>query len=534
MNPGDTIVADLQTLRTRTGPFLEAIPGPSPAGTPARLDPAYQAVADEVAKLDAPAGGVVDWKVVVSGAGELLRTRSKDVVLAAFLAHGLQATGGLDGLATGLGLVADLLDVYWDTAYPELKRIRGRANAVQWLVERARVTLPEAHATARDAAAVAGLEVAAQRLAEVVRARFADQAPAMGPLLDEVARLKGEADRAAAPPPSPAAPAAPAVAAPPAAPAAGPATLPGPEQATDWLRDVGTALASAANVLRRADVADPRAYRLMRTALWLHLEAPPPAPAGKTAVVPPPADLREQLAGHAQNGRWPALVELAESALVRQRLWLDLHRLVAQGLAGLGEGHARAREAVVLGLRTLLARMPALASLSFEDGSPLADPATRAWLAEEVAPRPAAPVPAAAPATGASAAGASADAAALAAARRQLAGGKLAEAFAALRALAAASPDGRRRFAIHLELAKAAAAAGLKAVARATYDELDRDVVAHRLEDWDPALAAEVLKGLIATTRALGNDPRAVKDSLVSQYQRLCRLDPAAAHEVWP
>jgi type VI secretion system protein VasJ len=536
-------VADLETLRTRTKAFLEAIPGPSPAGIPARLDPAYQAVATEVAKIDAPAGGEVNWKAVVAGAGELIRTRSKDIVLAAFLAHGLQMTAGIDGLATGLGLLADLLDTYWDTAYPELKRLRGRANAVQWLVERMRVSLPEAHAGARDAAAVATLDVAVQRLAEVVRARFADQAPAMGQLQDEVARLKAEAERATAPPPPPAAAPVPGPAAAPTqaspaatpapAPAVAPGTLAGPEQAADYLRDVGTALVSAANVLRRADAADPRAYRLMRTGLWLHLEAPPPAPSGKTSILPPPAEQREQLATLAQNARWPALVDAAEAALVRQRLWLDLHRHTAQALAGLGDGHARAREAVVLGLRALLARLPAIASLSFEDGTPLADPQTRTWIAEEVLPRatPPAPAPGAAPAAGAAP---GADAAALAAARKQLAGGKIAEALATLRSLEAASPDGRGRFRVRLELAKAAAGAGLKAVARATYDELDREVVAHRLEDWEPALASEVLKGAIAATRALGSDPRAVKDALVSQYQRLCRLDPAAAHEVWP
>jgi type VI secretion system protein VasJ len=537
---GESNVAELETLKTRTKPFLEAIPGPSPAGAPARLEPAYQLVANEVAKLDAPAGGEVNWKAVVSGAGELLRTKSKDIVLAAFLAHGLQATAGLEGLATGLGVLADLLDAYWETAFPEVKRLRGRVNAIQWLVERTRATLPGVQAGAGDAAAVAGLEVAAQRLADVVRARFADQAPAMGQLLDEVARLKGEVAEAAPPPaaaaPAPAAPSAPAPAG--AAPAqassaplpAGPGALGGAAQATEYLRNAGTALAAAAGVLRSAEPTDPLAYRLLRTAVWLHLQSPPPATAGKTPVPPPPEALRAQLAALAQNQKWSALLDAVESTLVQHRFWLDLHRHAAQALGALGGGHARAREAVIAELRSLLARMPALPGLAFADGSALADGPTRTWIDEEVAPRAAA----GAGAGGGAAAQDGAAAEALAAARKQLAGGQIAEALAALRGLAAARPDGRGRFAARLELARAAAGAGLLAVAKATYDDLDREAVAHQLDDWEPALAAEVLKGLIAATRSLVNDPRGVREALVPQYQRLCRLDPAAAHEVWP
>ncbi len=527
----------LETLRTKTKPFLDPIPGaPTPAGAAARLDPAYQAVANEVAKLDSPAGGDIDWKAVVSGAGGLLKAKTKDVVLASFLAHGMQATGGLDGLATGLALVADLVDQYWDTAFPEVKRIKGRVNAIQWLMERTKATLPAVQAGAKDAGAVEGLEAAAQRLAEVVRGRFADQAPAMGPLLDEVTRLKGEVEAARPPPaPPPSAETAPAGApSAPVAPSASPlpdapaAALGGAEQATDFLRNVGASIVSAAGVVRRAEPTDPLAYRILRTGLWLHLQAPPPATGGKTPVPPPPESLRAQLAALAQNQKWSALIEEAESSLQQHRFWLDLHRHSAQALGALGGGYARARETILVEVRALLARMPALSSLSFSDGSALADSQTKSWLDEEVAPRAAA---AGAATHGALDAG---DAEKLAEAKKQLAGGQLAEALSALRALAAARPDGRGRFAARLELAKAAAGAGLIALAKATYDELDREALAHQLDDWDPALAADALKGLIAVTRSLANDPRGVRDALVAQYQRLCRLDPAAAHEVWP
>jgi type VI secretion system protein VasJ len=252
----------------------------------------------------------------------------------------------------------------------------------------------------------------------------------------------------------------------------------------------------------------------------------PTAAAGKTPVPPPPEPLRAQLAALAQNQKWATLLEEAESALQQHRLWLDLNRHAAAALAALGGGYGRAREAVLVEVRGLLARMPQLPSLAFADGSAFADAQTKSWLEEEVAQKAAS--------GGGGEAVDPADAEKVGAAKKQLAGGQVAEALTALRLVADVRPGGRGRFAARLELAKAASGAGLLAIAKATYDELDREALAHRLDDWEPGLAAEALKGLIAVTRSLAKDPRGSGDALVSQYQRLCRLDPASAHEVWP
>lgn len=527
----------LDPYRERVKPWLEPIPGASPAGAPARLDPTYEAIAGEVAKVDMPSGGEVNWKAVLGGAGDLLRARSKDVVIAAYLAHALHVTGGLDGLATGVTLVSELLDRYWETAFPELKRLRGRANAVQWLLEKTAATLPGATVAAKDAPALEALEGASRRLAEVVRARFADAAPAMGPLLEAVARLKADAEAPAPPPPTSTStatttttPAAPATA--PALPAAPAGTLSSPDAAVEFLRSTGSALISAAHLLRSAATADPIPYRILRTGLWLHLAAPPPAQGGKTALPPPAADFRAQLGVMAQNQKWSALLEESESALAQNRFWLDLHRLSSQALAGLGAGHDRAREAIAVELRALLARMPQLPTLAFSDGTPLADPQTKAWIDEELAP--------ASKAGGAAAAVGDAEpvdaelAGRIAQARKRLAAGEAKEALGELQALVASRPGGRARFRARLDLARACAGAGLAALAKATYEELDREASEHGLGEWEPALAAECLKGLIVSARALAKDPRGATPSLETCYQRLCRLDPAAAHEVWP
>lgn len=553
----EATVTPLDGHRARARQWLAPIPGAAPAGVAARLDAPYQALTAEVGKLDAPTGGAIDWKTVAASAGELLRTRTKDLTLAAYLARALAATEGFGGLAVGLGVFTGLLEEFWEGAFPELKRLRGRVNASQWLVEKAQAAIATTPVKAQDLAALEALDAEARRFAEQLRARLDSAAPALNPLLEEIEKARAAAQQAqpvqapAAPvpvaqaQPSAASTAPAATAAEPTSTASAPVAAPPPafqppaataapaavDGAVDYLRETGTALAGLGATLRRADAADPTGYRILRTGLWLHIAAAPPATGGKTGAPPPPENLRNALGLMVQNQRWAALLEEAESAIQQYRLWLDPHRLTVQALTALGPGHARAAEAVQIDLRGLLGRLPGLVSLSFADGTPFADVQTRSWIQEALTPRT----------TARGGGGAAADndddaipADALSQARGQLAAGQVAEGLGALHALVLARPPGRPRFRARLALAQAAVAAGLQAVALATYEELDRESVGHGLDGWEPALSAECLKGLVTAARALSQDPRGASSALASQYQRLCRLDPAAAHEVWP
>lgn len=59
------------------------------------------------------------WGQVRDSASELL-ARSKDLRLAVYLARALVSLDGLSGLASGLRLVHQLLDRYWDCVHPQL------------------------------------------------------------------------------------------------------------------------------------------------------------------------------------------------------------------------------------------------------------------------------------------------------------------------------------------------------------------------------------------------------------------------------
>jgi hypothetical protein len=85
------------------------------------------------------------------------------------------------------------------------------------------------------------------------------------------------------------------------------------------------------------------------------------------------------------------------------------------------------------------------------------------------------------------------------------------------------------RFSARMALARTCLDAGQPALARAIYDGLDADQKHHDLEEWDPSLVARCLEGLLLSLRALAKNGKATAQDVAMVYDRLCRLEPAAA-----
>lgn len=136
-----------QLARIATQP----IPGDSPTGESIRYDEAFAVLEAEVGKLENPAGGEVDWRTVQDGAASLLEARSKDLLLAAWLARALWQREGLTGLAAGLGCLRGLLATFWDGMHPQ--RVRPRRAALEWLGEKLAAALDD-NAIASEPASV--------------------------------------------------------------------------------------------------------------------------------------------------------------------------------------------------------------------------------------------------------------------------------------------------------------------------------------------------------------------------------------------
>ncbi|KGS06542.1 type VI secretion system protein TssA [Burkholderia pseudomallei] len=401
-----------------------------PAGADVRADARFDALHAELAKLASPgASGQVDWRAATHLAAELLRERGKDLLVGCYLAGALLQTGGAAGLRCGLEIVGDLVERHWDAMSPPVSRMRARRGALQWLVDRVDA-MHDAGAAACGGACsaelVAQLRAAARRI-DALLAERDDDAPTMRAVhafaerlpveVVEVVEVADEADVAETAETAeadahgsmggPAADIAIAAAeqalidpAGRAAPSAGtdtnanadaarqPARL---DEAAGRERALADALAQlhcVATAFAQADWADARGFRLRRVACWSSVCVLPETDAenGRTRIAAPSASIVGAAKNIDGDGEPVAAVRFAEAHAQAFPLWLDLQRIAARALARAGGDGADARREVETAVRALLARLPGLDALTFADGTPFADDATRAWLGELGAP----------------------------------------------------------------------------------------------------------------------------------------------------
>ena len=144
---------------------------------------------------------------------------------------------------------------------------------------------------------------------------------------------------------------------------------------------------TAAALLRKSNPLDETCYRLARQGAWLHLMSAPPMQAdGQTSLPPLPEDRRRQLELLFQHEKWSTLLEEAETCFPRSRLCLDLQYWIHRALREQGPTGIAAAQAVAAQVSELLRRFPELVAARANDGSPLANEATRNWLSDLLSP----------------------------------------------------------------------------------------------------------------------------------------------------
>ena len=123
----------------------------APCGTSARYEPEFEALQDEIGKLEAVEGGEVLWGTAADNAIAVLKTKSKDLLVASYLTMAMYEQHGYAGLAAGLGVCHDLVTTFWDGLFPEAARMRARAAALQWINDRMAIELEKASPPAPSA-----------------------------------------------------------------------------------------------------------------------------------------------------------------------------------------------------------------------------------------------------------------------------------------------------------------------------------------------------------------------------------------------
>ena len=518
-------------------PFASPIPGGNRAGENARFDERHETIRHEVDKLGKPTADPINWELVREAGRDILTTKSKDFLIGSYFATASFLREGPRGLIVGLAALCALLRDYWDDGYPASTRVRARANAIDWFIDRVN-SLGELAPKTAEQGDLQLLSLAAKEIEALVLDRFREETPNIYGLKETLQRIElsivkqaptpaSSAQQSAAPaqsattPPTTGLPK-PAVAA--VQLAAPVAELADPADVNKFLKQVGESLYKASRALFKASKEDPLAYRLCRQGLYMQLQGAPPASSGnQTTVPPPPQDRDTQLKALVGSQNWDVLLDEAESGLAGTRFWIDTHRYVALALGGLG--HEQARDTVLAETAALVQRFPELLERTFSDGQPFASPATREWLST-VAPVGGGTTRSVVTDGGES--GAFEDQ--LAEARKLAVGGKLDEAVENLNTLIRSdAAGGRDRFRAKLAMADACLAAGASALAEGILAGLTAEIQQFGLEEWEPKIAEACYRSRYEALAIMAGESAKSRDELVDVYRQLCAVAPTVA-----
>lgn len=490
-----------------------------PGGDSVVYEPEFEQIRAEIAKIDSLTGEIPDWNGVASLGVTLLSSKAKDLTVAGYLVLGLFRTGGYPGLVSGLDICRDLITNFWETMYPEISRMRGRAAALSWMDERVSAAVTRTPPTTSDHELVKAAVESMKALYAVVNEKFADAAPSIG----ELRRSLDDAMRISTPT---AAPVAASAAASGAAASGAPATIDSPDAAYRVFRNAGNEIRRAAEYLIKLDPASPVPYLAQRGAAWSAIRELPADKDGLTQFSAPDANVPANWDKLMAAGEWKGLLEDTEWRLTASPFWIDINYYVALALENLG--HEAAARVVTDQTVALVKRFPKLLELTYLDGRPFAEAATRQWVRSEMSSG-----------GGGGEGGSGAPTVEVdpveevgREARGMAARGRLAEAADLLQKRIAECGLPRERFRWRLMLARVCFDANQPAVAAAQLRLLDDEIEAHRLEAWEPGLALDALVSLYKCEKKLGGNGAGSKDGLTrleGLYNRLCRLDVMTA-----
>ncbi|WP_338764983.1 type VI secretion system protein TssA [Massilia sp. METH4] len=130
-----------------------------------------------------------DWPYVASHCEKLIRSRSKDLRLAVWLAEAHAKTRHFRGLGDGYALLAGLCERFWDGLYPvaEAGDHEQRIGNLFWLLKRSPQLVKEVPLTEDGSVCLADFDAARQRAANVQAPDEWGNRPAVaGPTVEEL------------------------------------------------------------------------------------------------------------------------------------------------------------------------------------------------------------------------------------------------------------------------------------------------------------------------------------------------------------
>jgi type VI secretion system protein ImpA len=596
---------------------LVPIASDRPSGQSLSYEPEYDALREARRSEDDTLQGdwkrnakTAHWDEVVELGLDLLRRRSKDLQIAAWVTEALTKLHGFAGLRDGLRLLHSIQQAFWDSCYPEIEdgdlerrqspylflnagntiplSIRSlpltegfseqRYSYLRWQESRdtdnVGVKNPELMATLIAEGKITGerfdeavaqtprsfyealaadLEECYAALKELDQANdvlFGRDSPSLGQvkkaLEDCRTRLGPILTAKRASEPDPEEEAAGEVEAAPteeaaeqawgesAAPRRPPAVPRGKAGPITSVADAHQRVVDAAAYLRANDAGSPVPYMIVRALRIGELYALGQPP-DTSRCEAPSRETRQSLKRLAADGEWNGLLEQAERSVAGPEgsAWLDAERYAITAMAQASDVD---RTAAASGcrslLRALLQDFPELPQGELNDGTPVANSETRAWIESEIVPPAATPQTYPVPVVETSTAPQAdrdeqasrvpdvwEEAQGLVRTRR------VAEALQLLRQAMNAATTGRERFLRKLQLAELCLMVNNHRVALPLSEDLARLVDEFRLEQWeDEQWSARVWAALYRCLRQSGTN-NGNAERLQQVFMRLCRLD---------
>lgn len=350
----------------RVATLLEPISTHCPAGLFDVEDQAYQAIDQEMVKMGGLHQGSIDWEFIETESSQYLVKHCKQLRIVAHLQTAWLRTGQWPAWSDSLGLLAGLVENYWETAHPKPgpTGLPAKRRQIAQMLERLSESLPALTPVSFSREAWLQAQGALARL-ETCAASAQIPVEPMRALAQMLAR-RGES---AAPPL--------------------PIEQPPREVLQDFARqpaglgnerETRRAALAMADMINQQDPYDPAGYQLRRFALWGHIRTAPSARREcLTELAAVPKDLaegyQEALNGVAVE---PALLLRIERSVAAAPFWIRGSYLASAAAVRLAMEDVAA--AIHLSSVRFVRRVPGLMKLCFSDGSAFVDEPTRAWL----------------------------------------------------------------------------------------------------------------------------------------------------------
>ncbi|QBH97045.1 hypothetical protein EKN56_11940 [Limnobaculum zhutongyuii] len=139
------------------------------AGSDPRNYLEFTEIRNEVNKLSNPAASEVDFELIKTLSSELFSKNGIDLQTACYATLAETRLAGLTGFSEGCTLIAELIERYWDTLWPESET--ARIEMLDWLNNRIGQDIRNYKFKAADIPLLLQLEQPLKRIAEVLQSR---------------------------------------------------------------------------------------------------------------------------------------------------------------------------------------------------------------------------------------------------------------------------------------------------------------------------------------------------------------------------